>query len=301
MEKKGLALNNSGVILTEDHRYWLGEKQLSGITGIISRQLFPNKYSAVSEQVLKAAANRGTKVHESLQVYDMFGEVNSIEAGMYAKLKKTKKFEVIDSEYIVTDYENFATPIDKVVVFPDTPDNTVDLADVKNTFSLDKDSLSWQLSICKYLFKIVNPDVNIGKFYAIWTRNGVSLHPIDEIPQEEVIELLNCEKEGRQYVRKDIVKVDDEEVVDIVRQMSDVLVEIAELEAKRDAFKRQLEEISEAYGFVKLDNEYFTITRVDGYKKELFDSKKFKEEHADLYNQFVKYSDVKPSIRIKLK
>jgi hypothetical protein len=301
MQKNDLALNNCGVILTEDHKYWLGKKELFGITGILSRQLFPDKYSNVPEHVLKAAAERGTKVHESLQVYDMFGEISSIEAEMYAKLKQKKQFEVLDSEYIVTDYENFATPIDKVIRFPDTPENTVDLADVKNTYTLDKTSLSWQLSICKYLFNIVNPNINVGKFYAIWTKNGVTLHEIDEIPQEEVIELLECEKEGRKYTRKDIVTVDDEKAVAVVRQLSDVLVEIAELEAKRDAFKQQLEEMFEQYGVEKWDNDYFSITRVAGFTRETFDGKRFKEEHPELHKQYVKQTEVKSSIRIKIK
>ena len=301
MQRNDLALNNCGVILTEDHEYWLGDKRLTGITGIISRQLFPDKYKSVPDKVLKAAAARGTKVHEDLQIYDMFGEINSEEARLYAQLKEDSGFETIDSEYIVTDYTDFATPIDKLLRFKDTPNGSVDLGDVKNTASLDKESLSWQLSICKYLFNIVNPDIPVNKLYAIWTRNGVSLHPIDEIPQEEVIELLNCERQGMQYIRKDVATVEDEKAIEVVRQMSEVLVEIAELEAKRDAFKQQLEGMFEQYGVEKWDNEYFTISRVDAYTKEVFESKKLKEDDIDLYNKYVKQTEVKPSIRIKLK
>lgn len=300
MQRRDLELNDSGVILTEDHQYWMGDKRLRGITSIISKHLFPDKYKSVPERILKAAAARGTKVHEDLQVYDMFGEANSEEAIQYAKLKSEKGFEVLDSEYIVTDYADFATPIDKLIYFQDTPYGAVDLADVKNTRVLDKESLSWQLSINKYLFNIVNPNVPVNKFYAIWTKNGVSLHEIEEIPQEEVIELLNCEREGRQYVRKDIVTVADEKAIAVVRQMSDVLVEIAELQSKHDEFKRQLEEMFESYGVEKWQTDAFTITRVNGSTRETFDSKKFKEDNPELYTEYVRTSEVKPSIRIKL-
>ncbi len=296
-----IELKDCGVILTEDHQYWMGDKRLFGITGIISRQLFPDKYKAVPEKILKAAAARGTKVHEDLEMYDMFGIAESEQAKQYADLKKEKKFEVIDNEYIVTDYTDFATPIDKLVRFKDTPIGVVDLADVKNTAVLDLKSLSWQLSICKYLFNIVNPDITVGKFYAIWTKNGVSLHEIEEIPQEEVIELLNCEREGRQYIRKDVVTVADEKAIAVVRQMSDVLAEIAELQSKHDEFKRQLEEMFESYGVEKWDNELFSVTRVEGYTKETFDSKKLKEENLELYSNYTKQTKVKPTIRIKLK
>jgi len=301
MQRNDLALNNCGVILTEDHEYWLGDKRLTGITGIISRQLFPDKYKSVPDKVLKAAAARGTKVHEDLQIYDMFGEINSEEARLYAQLKEDSGFETIDSEYIVTDYADFATPIDKLIYFQDTPYGAVDLADVKNTRVLDKESLSWQLSINKYLFNIVNPDIPVNKLYAIWTRNGVSLHEIEEIPQEEVIELLNCEREGRQYIRKDVVTVADEKAIAVVRELSSVLVEIAELEAKRDAMKKGLEDMFEQFGVEKWETDAFTITRVKGSTRETFDSKKFKENNPELYAEYVKTSEVKPTIRIKLK
>lgn len=296
-----IELKDCGVILTEDHQYWMGDKRLFGITGIISRQLFPDKYKAVPEKILKAAAARGTKVHEDLEMYDMFGIAESEQAKQYADLKKEKKFEVIDNEYIVTDYTDFATPIDKLVRFKDTPKGVVDLADVKNTAVLDLKSLSWQLSICKYLFNIVNPDIKVGKFYAIWTKNGVSLHEIEEIPQEEVIELLNCEREGRQYIRKDVLTTADEKAIAVVRELSDVLVEIAELEAKRDAMKKGLEDMFEQFGVDKWETDDFTITRVKGSTRDTFDSKKFKEDNPELYTEYVRTSEVKPSIRIKLK
>ena len=185
--------------------------------------------------------------------------------------------------------------------FKDTPKGVIDLADVKNTAVLDNLSLSWQLSICKYLFNIVNPGVKVGKFYAIWTRNGVSLHPVEEIPQEEVIELLNCEREGRQYIRKDVLTVADEKAIAVVRQMSDVLVEIAELQAKHDKFKRQLEEMFESYGVEKWVTDDFTITRVKGYSKNTIDSKRLKADNEEIYKKYVKETKVKPTVKIELK
>jgi hypothetical protein len=145
---------------------------------------------------------------------------------------------------------------------------------------------------------LLNPDIEIDKLYAIWVRNGASLHEVPEIPQEEVIELLNCERQGIQYVKKE---VDASKAISVAKQMSEVLVEIAELEAKRDAFKEQLEGLFTQYGVDRLDNEYFTITRVDGFTKETFDGKKFKEEHPELHKQYVKQTEVKSSIRIKIK
>ena len=293
-----MKLNDSGVIFLEEPRgYWLGDKQLEGLTGMIGRQLFPNKYKAVPAKVLANAAKRGHKIHEDIQMYDMIGEVKTEEVKWYAEMKGNEGFEVIDSEYLVTDGTHFASAIDKVMI----KGGKVCLGDVKTTYQLDKEYISWQLSIYKYLFSLINPDIEVDKLYAIWVRNGATLHEVDEIPQKDVIELLNCERQGIQYIRKDVATVEDEKAIEVVRQMSDVLTEIAELEAKRDAFKQQLEGMFEQYGVQKWDNDYFSITRVDGFTKETFDGKKFKEEHPKLAKQYVKQTEVNPSIRIKLK
>lgn len=290
-----MTLNDSGVVFIENPRgYWIGETHLEGLTGMIGRQLFPDKYKAVPEKVLAKAAERGHRIHEEIQVYDMFGEILSAEVQWYADMKKSEQFDVLDSEYLVTDGTHFASAIDKVII----KDGKVCLADVKTTYELDKEYISWQLSIYKYLFELLNPDIKVDKLYAIWVRNGASLHEVDEIPQKDVIELLNCERQGLQYIKKE---VDASKAIEVARQMSEVLVEIAELEAKRDAFKVQLEELFGQYGVDKLDNEYFTISRVDGFTKETFDGKRFKEEHPELHKEYAKQTEVKPSIRIKLK
>lgn len=197
-----MKLNDSGVIFIEEPRgYWLGDKQLEGLTGMIGRQLFPNKYKAVPAKVLANAAKRGHKIHEDIQMYDMIGEAKTEAVKWYAEMKAKEEFEVIDSEYLVTDGTHFASAIDKVMI----KGEKVCLGDVKTTYQLDKEYISWQLSIYKYLFNLINPDIEVDKLYAIWVRDGATLHEVPEIPQEEVIKLLECEREGRQYVRKEVL------------------------------------------------------------------------------------------------
>ena len=57
----------------ENHTYFLGDKQLSGITGMIKRQLFPDKYKEVPQHILERAAERGTRVHHECQFVDTTG------------------------------------------------------------------------------------------------------------------------------------------------------------------------------------------------------------------------------------
>ena len=49
-----IKLVKSPVVFNEEnHTYFLGEKQLRGITGMISRQLFPDKYKGVPDHVMR--------------------------------------------------------------------------------------------------------------------------------------------------------------------------------------------------------------------------------------------------------
>ena len=57
----------------------------------------------------------------------------------------------------------------------------------------------------------------------------------------------------------------------------------------------------EAKNFIKIDTDVMTITYVAPTDREKFDSKRFREEHADLYDEYVSMIPVKSSIRIKVK
>ena len=65
-----IELVNSGVLFNEElHEYWLGDKQLSGISEVLRRQLYPNMYSAIPKRILEMAADYGTSVHKSIEEF----------------------------------------------------------------------------------------------------------------------------------------------------------------------------------------------------------------------------------------
>ena len=69
---KRIELKQSDVIFNpEDHTYFLNGKQLSGITSLLERQLFPDTYAGISEEILMQAAEYGKSVHESIEDFDM--------------------------------------------------------------------------------------------------------------------------------------------------------------------------------------------------------------------------------------
>ena len=197
-----MLLNNTNIKFVEEtHQYFRHDGQeLFGITGVISRQLFPDKYKNVPKNILQNKARRGQEIHNQCFTYDMFGTIESMETEMYANLKNRENFNVIDSEYLVSDLSNFATAIDKVFTFDGYSKNEVDICDIKTTYKLDKQYISWQLSIGKYLFNLNNPKVKVKKLYTIWIKDKAELIEIEEKPIDQVIKLLECEIKGVRFL-----------------------------------------------------------------------------------------------------
>lgn len=77
--------------------------------------------------------------------------------------------------------------------------------------------------------------------------------------------------------------------------------EIKRLSDVRDNLKaRLLEEMTER-DIIRLESDEVAVTRILPTDWESFDSKAFREEYPDLYDEFVKLTPVKGSLRIKVK
>jgi hypothetical protein len=132
----GYKLVKSGVVFdSEHHTYTLDGKQLSGITSLLDRQLFKDKYSGIPEDILRKAAERGTYIHQCCELADEGFPSDCKEAMNYLNLKSKYNLKIEESEYLVSDNEYYASCIDKVYRYDD---NTFYLGDIKTTYKLNK-------------------------------------------------------------------------------------------------------------------------------------------------------------------
>jgi hypothetical protein len=70
---------------------------------------------------------------------------------------------------LVTDGEHYASKIDAVY----QGEKGVILNDRKTTYHLDKEYVSWQLSIYAWMFERMNPGVEVEGLTATWMREGI--------------------------------------------------------------------------------------------------------------------------------
>lgn len=304
-------LNQSDVIYIEDtHEYFTPDfKKLHGITGFINDQLFPGKLDGIPESVLSLATERGKRVHEECENIDNEGiEAESKQGENYLRLKSDFGLTHIASEYIVTDNEFIASPIDKVYL--GRYSNSVILGDIKTTYKLDMLYLSWQLSIYAYFFQKQNPNLIVDHLLAIWLRgdDNDTIVPVERIPDKEIEIFLQCCKEGLKYVDNCsadfyVAKLNDlPEKVNNVEESVYQLIEIQKtLDEQMNKFKSQLLELMKEAKADNIKGDLITITRKKAYSRESLDTKALKEKYPDIYVEFIKYSDVKESIQIKAK
>lgn len=294
-------LKNSNVIYNDtEHSYIYNDKQLSGITSILREHLFFDKYDGIPQHILQKAAANGNQIHFDLQTFDLFGEIQTEKQREYSEIIDKNNIKIIDNEYIVTDFEHFATAIDKVAMI----DDKIYLIDVKNTHKIDFDYLSWQLSICKYLFNCVNPDLTVDGLKCIWTKNKVQLLDIKEIDREEVMSLLDAEINGNIYFKKDTAIIPtqkEQEALSIIKEINEVAQKIAHLKSIEADYKANIEKIFTELGIESWETEFFTIKKTKDYEKETFDTTAFKRENPELARNYIKKTFVKGSIKTKLK
>ena len=287
----------------EHHRYFLGEKELSGITGTLIKKAFPDTYKGIPNAVLAKAAERGSVVHQNLELFDTIcnSDINIMpsvlpEVKDYNEMLISYGLHHVDSEYLVTDNENFASAIDKVL---EDNEGNIYLADIKTTATLHYDNVSLQLSIYARWFEEQNPDLKVKEVVCIWFKNGQSkFQPLPRVADYQIDDLIAA------YLADD---AEYQYKVEVPEQFSALEQEYRLITARMDALKIKQDDLKEQIMKMMEDNkqksvktQFASYSYVEATTKKTFDTKLFKDTEPDHYEHYLKETTTKPSIRIKL-
>lgn len=318
-EMSAIKLTANKKVIYDDfsHTYLCGDKVLKGVTTLMKEHDLSANYGDVDENVLRAAARRGSAVHKMLEDYDngesivtqdveYDGKVVITAEELEANLKAYKKLglNVISSEFLISDNKMVASSIDKVL-YNGTGDS-VDLADVKTTSTLHIKALEWQLGIYKYLLEKQCKKVKVDKCYAIHIRKGeakfVLINPVGE---DRVKSLFDAEKKGVKYqdvaptIDTSSLIISEEDVammVGVDRQLAELAQAKKELEAQVAGLKDRIYQFMVEKNIVEMDLKggYFKLKKP--YQKTSVDSKKLKEKYPDIAEECSVTTEVKGSI-----
>ncbi|MBR1448330.1 MAG: hypothetical protein IJ588_06260 [Prevotella sp.] len=289
----------------EKHEYWLGDRQLLGITSTLIHRAFPDKYKGVDSEVLQNAARKGKELHNLIEYHDKFGtdaiEHTDPRVQSYERLKTERGLRTIANEYLVSDEERYASSIDIVML---NQQDEICLVDIKTTWKLDRESTALQLSIYKRFFERQNPSLRVVSLFVLWLPNKdmslaemISLQPVSN----DIIDAL---------MEADIADTPFDITASygnlpaLVASAEDEIIRIEEslkqMKARQEQLKKGLYEVMEKYNVKSFVGSRVRLTRILPTQASSFDSKQFEADHPELYKQYTKTSDKKGSLKITI-
>ena len=305
---KRIELKDSGVLFNEEeHSYWLDGKKLSGITGMLQRQLFPTEFDGIPQHFIQGAADYGTSVHVSCEDFDKnWINDGTQEVNDYIELCKDYGLVHECSEYTVTDGTNWASMIDKVYR---VSEDTFNLGDIKTYGQMTPEKLEkarWQLSIYAYLFELMNKKAKVDQLFIIRLRNKMKKDGsfdhikeiifVNRIPSEVCKELLDCGLRGEQFVNPynipDEYKSQEQTIRDLINTK-------AEIEERLTNIKAKILADMETQGVKTWATETMRLIRKLPTTRSSFNLSAFKSDHPKLeYDSYMRISPVAGSLQI---
>ena len=289
----------------EEHKYLLYSTELKGVTSTLVKRVFPlKKPDGMTEEEwqlrLNNAAERGSKVHEIIERYENdFDMCDAPELYGYLEERDSHGLTHVASEYLVSDEKHYASKIDHVFV---DQDGGIVIVDIKTNYTPPYEKTALQLSIYKWLFELQNPKLKVSKCAMIWLREDK--HEYKELTpwaSEMVDELVQADINDLPF---DIQNT----YGDLPAKVFDVQVYLRKLEEDVKQKTEELKAIKEGLCRMMLEKNIKTfstdvmqMTTVTPKPRETFDSKSFAKDYPDLYKEYVKTSEVKPSVRITYK
>lgn len=275
-------------------------QEYTGVTSILGQVLFPTKYEGIDPEILARAAQRGTRIHQLCQATDTIptderdeDEDYIAEVLAYRKLKEQEGITMIANEYLVSDSEN------KIASQIDCIDSSLNLYDIKTTYTLDTEYVSWQLSFYARMFEMQNPKLKVGKLFAIWIRNGQAvLKEVARKSEEQLQQVVQAWKSGETL---DLAYTDElTPLVRIEEELAIVKAYLAELETKRLEALEPIKEKMEKDGLKAINNEQIKVTIIADSVSKRFDAKKLEQDKPELYSQYITESLRKGYIKTTL-
>jgi hypothetical protein len=284
----------------EEHRYTcLGKPTISATQLMVSQGVAPD-YSNVPRKLMVAGADRGTMIHGEIERWIKTGEVGFTPEGQFViDLCADGKMVPLMAEVKVTD-GFVAGTFDALYWVEVEPGKwALCIVDNKTTSSIHWESVSWQLSIYRYLFKVCyGVDIEYGG--VIWLpkeKYGKSqFRYVTLKPEEEVLKLIENEKEGLIYQQD--YPVDRK----VIAEIEGLKIRQAEIEERIAELNSIICDAMEKKGMNTFDTGYAKFTRTVSKESETFDSKKYMADHPkEDFSQYMKKKKGSVSLKITIK
>jgi len=178
------------------HTYLVNGVIVPSVTEILQR-IFPDKYKNVPRETLIRKATYGTIIHNYIEQYEKgvitikLNYIQEASFSQYLRLKDKHNINILEQEKIVNYKDIYAGRYD----IKANINGELCLCDIKTTASLDKEYLSWQLSLYEYA-----SGEKFDKLYAIW------------LPKKDIGRLVEIKRKSKKEINKLLEEIKNEEI-----------------------------------------------------------------------------------------
>lgn len=274
---------------------------LTSVTTLLARYGLAPDYSAVDPETLAKSAERGTAVHEDLNAFVRGGDPLASffqETRSFASYCKEMGLKPVDGETIVSDTKIAGTYDVKLV---DSYDLTI-LGDFKTTANLNREYVSWQLSLYNYIGGI---NADILMCYHFDKDGNMTPVQLAKKPDSEIIRLLDAYNRNADYTPTPLNVESLHSELEILTEAEGIIAaakaQIEEAEAREKAVKQAIMQAMRDQGVSHFENDRISIALVEEGERVAIDTKRLKEEQPDIAKFYEKRTKVAPQVRIKLK
>ena len=277
----------------QDNKPFISTTQLLEVGGITP------SYDFVDKDLLKASADKGLLIHKEIENYIKNGEIGfTKELDEFINYLKAHKLTPVESEMVVND-DLVAGTIDIVLK---AENGELILADVKTTSTIHSDSVSWQCSIYKKLYD-GSHEQKISRLCVFHFNKDGELNVRDlPIKDDGVINELYEWYKTQPDTKFELSNIGQlTELYEAEKVIAYFESQKKECEEKSIAMRESIVNVMKEKGISKFENENIMITYIAPSIAKTLDTAKLKAEKPEVYNEYLKDTEKKEQVRIKLK
>lgn len=288
------------------------------LTELLSKHGLSPSYNGVSKGKLRESAMVGKSIHKDLEdIFNFVGYKPKTPQGEnFLKYVKENIDCGIAEQKLAIEYKGLiiAGTADLLAILKD---GTKVMADHKTTSKVYKEAVSWQTSILDYMArKIGLENVNgkplnwkgANKFLCYHYKKDtgeMNVIELDKVDDEEIERLFECELNGEIYQRPNLIVGSDLQEKFVKAENELYHIEMAYKTAVENAkhYREAICELFEQQNIKSWEspNGKIKITHIDPYEKLTIDSKSLKEKYPQAYENCLKLTKVKSTVKVLLK
>ena len=284
-----------------NHRYFK-DGDLKPSVGEIVNYYLDIDLSNIPAEILAKAQERGTDIHLM---------VDKILSGEDFETMYSKEYK--DFEYLRKKHKIKADSIESIV-YAWTPNGdycgTYDLYDSKSKIlydiktSYEKHIEEWTLKTNLYRYALEQSRTKVKEIKIIYlpsdkSQNKAEVFNLEILPDLKVEEVIKCfyrkERPAKEVVELKCLSQDG------IKQLALAFETVKRIQTEIDVMKAKIKEEMESRNILNIQTPEFNISVRKAHIKRMFDSKKFKEDFPEIYEQYSRDINAKSSINIELK